>query len=49
MENKKILITGANGFIGKNLTVHLKQAGYTNLYLYDRDSTQQDLERYCAD
>ncbi len=49
MENKKILITGANGFIGKNLTVHLKQAGYTNLYLYDRDSTQRDLERYCAD
>ena len=49
MENKKILITGANGFIGKNLTVHLKQVGYTNLYLYDRDSTQRDLEKYCAD
>ena len=49
MKNKKILITGATGFIGKNLTATLLQAGYTNLYLYDRANTQAQLERYCTD
>ncbi len=49
MKNKKILITGAGGFVGKNLTATLLQKGYTNLYLYDRVSTQEDLERYCTD
>ena len=49
MKNKKILITGATGFIGKNLTATLLQAGYTNLYLYDRMNTVAQLERYCAD
>lgn len=49
MKNKKILITGANGFVGKNLTVTLLQKGYTDLYLYDRNSTQDDLKKYCAD
>lgn len=49
MNNKKILITGANGFIGKNLTAHLLQSGYTNLYLYDKISTEQDLNRFCLD
>ena len=47
--NKKILITGAGGFVGKNLTATLLQKGYTDLYLYDRDSTESELERYCAD
>lgn len=49
MNSKKILITGANGFIGKNLTVHLVQSGFTNLYLYDKNSSKQDLEKFCAD
>ena len=49
MNNTKILITGANGFVGKNLTAHLKQNGFENLYLYDKDSTQEDLACYCAD
>ncbi|MBR4036164.1 MAG: NAD-dependent epimerase/dehydratase family protein [Oscillospiraceae bacterium] len=49
MKNKKILITGATGFIGKNLTATLLQAGYTNLYLYDRENTLQQLEEYCTD
>ena len=47
--NKKILITGADGFVGKNLTATLLQKGYTNLYLYDRESTQQELDVYCTD
>ena len=49
MKNKKILITGAGGFVGKNLTATLLQAGYTNLYLYDRENTLEDLDKFCAD
>ena len=49
MKNKKILITGGNGFVGKNLTATLLQKGYTNLYIYDRESTHEELEKYCSD
>ena len=49
MKSKKILITGATGFIGKNMTATLLQAGYTNLYLFDRENTQQQLEEWCTD
>mgnify|MGYP001172385133 CR=1 FL=1 len=45
----KILITGANGFIGKNLRLELKNRGYTDLYLYDIDSDVTLLDRYCQD
>lgn len=40
----KILITGANGFIGKNLRVHLKEAGYQDIICIDRESTSADLQ-----
>ncbi len=40
----KILITGANGFVGKNLTTELKNKGYTNLWLYDIGVEQSVLE-----
>ncbi|QLI80506.1 capsular polysaccharide biosynthesis protein CapF [Chitinibacter fontanus] len=40
----KILITGANGFIGKNLQVHLKEAGYQEIICIDRESTTADLQ-----
>ncbi len=49
MKNKKILITGSNGFIGKNLTANLIQNGYTNLYLYDRNSSNEELNEFCKD
>lgn len=61
----KILITGAKGFVGKNLTASLenirdgkdrvhKIKGLEcpfdlEIYAYDIDSTQEDLERYCQD
>ena len=45
----KILITGANGFVGKNLTEFLKTKPDMELYLYDRENTLQELERFCKD
>lgn len=53
----KILITGAKGFVGKNLVENLKNVrdgkdknrSFTveEIYEYDIDSTQEDLENYC--
>ena len=62
----KILVTGAAGFVGRNLVENLKNirdgknrtrpalstvcpAGIEDIYEYTRESTQEDLERYCAD
>ncbi len=45
----KILITGADGFVGKNLTTQLKNQGYTDLYLYDIDSNEMVLEEALRD
>jgi UDP-2-acetamido-2,6-beta-L-arabino-hexul-4-ose reductase len=44
----KILITGANGFIGKNLRVHLQEAGYKDIFCIDRESTEADLNEALA-
>ena len=43
----KILITGSNGFIGKNLVEFLKTQQDFELYLYDKDNTEKELEEYC--
>ena len=56
----KILVTGAKGFVGKNLCAQLnnirdgKARCYGELAIsevmeYDIDSTREDLERYCAE
>jgi len=45
----KILVTGAKGFIGKNLITELKNQKYTDIYEYDMDSTLEDLDRYSKD
>ena len=56
----KILITGAKGFVGKNLTENLlnikegKNKTRPNIliediYLYDIDSTDAELDSYCSD
>ena len=42
----KILITGASGFIGKNLAAELKNQGYTELLLFNRSNSLKDLEDY---
>ena len=56
----KILVTGAKGFVGKNLCAQLnnikegKAKCYGDLTIsavfeYDIDSTVEDLDKYCAD
>ena len=46
--NTPILITGAGGFIGKNLVATLKTAGYTDLMLFERDDTPETLADYAV-
>ncbi|MBR6469553.1 MAG: capsular polysaccharide biosynthesis protein CapF [Lachnospiraceae bacterium] len=45
----KILITGARGFIGKNLIAELKNRKYNEIYEYDIDSDPADLDRFTLD
>lgn len=46
---KKILVTGAEGFVGKNLVAELKNQGCNELYLYTRESSLEDLKQYTKD
>ncbi len=46
---KKILVTGANGFVGKNLTVNLKQREDIELYEYGRNMNEKELEFFLQD
>jgi UDP-2-acetamido-2,6-beta-L-arabino-hexul-4-ose reductase len=43
----KILVTGAKGFLGKNLVVALKNRQFNEIYEYDKDSDPVTLEEYC--
>lgn len=45
----KILVTGAKGFIGKNLIAELKNQKYSDIYEYDLESTLDDLDIYAKD
>lgn len=45
----KILITGAKGFIGKNLVAELKNRKYTDIFEYDRAMDLSLLEEYCKE
>ena len=45
----KILITGAKGFVGKNLIAELRNQGYTDLLEYDIDSDSGLLDIYTRD
>lgn len=45
----KILVTGSNGFVGKNLVCELKNRGYGELYLYDVDTDPSLLDTYCRE
>ena len=56
----KILVTGAKGFVGKNLCAQLKNIKdgkarcygdltVSKVYEYDIDSTVEELDSYCRD
>jgi len=45
----KILVTGAKGFIGRNLIIGLKNHKDMEIYEYDKDTKQSLLEEYCKD
>ena len=45
----KILITGAKGFVGKNLIWELRNRGYKDLFAYDIDSTEEELTYYAKE
>lgn len=45
----KILVTGAKGFIGKNLIAELKNRNYNQVYEYDIDTEPMLLEQYVKD
>lgn len=42
----KILVTGAKGFIGKNLIAELKNRGYNEIFECDIETTDEELEKY---
>ena len=54
----KILVTGAKGFVGRNLCAQLKNirdgkarnygVDIEEVFEYDLDSTPEELDRYCA-
>lgn len=43
----KILVTGAKGFLGKNLISELRNQGYRNIFEYDVETPNYLLEEYC--
>lgn len=45
----KILVTGAKGFVGKNLVAELRNQGHEELYLFNRENSFEDLEQYTKD
>lgn len=45
----KILVTGAKGFIGKNLIAELRNRKYDNIFEYDRDTDHSLLDEYCKE
>jgi len=45
----KILVTGAKGFIGKNLVVELKNRKYTDIFEYDKETKSSLLDKYCKE
>lgn len=42
----KILVTGSQGFVGKNLIAELRNRGYNNIFEYTRETDKSLLEEY---
>ena len=46
---KKILVTGSNGFVGKNTVVALKEANQYEILTIDRNNTEEELKKSVID
>ena len=44
----KILVTGANGFVAKNLIWHLRNRGYEDIDTYSHTDPEEELKEKCA-
>ena len=42
-----ILVTGASGFIGKNLCVYLERMDDVKVIRFDKDDTLSDFKKIC--
>ena len=45
----KILVTGSNGFVGKNLISELRNQGFTDIIEYDIDTEVDKLQKYTSE
>jgi len=45
----KILVTGAEGFLGRNLVHMLYQSGYTDIFKYGRKNEKIELDEFCSE
>ncbi|MEZ4358523.1 MAG: capsular polysaccharide biosynthesis protein CapF [Eubacteriales bacterium] len=45
----KLFVTGAKGFVGRNLITELKHRNYTDIFEYDVDTDKSLLEKYAAE
>jgi UDP-2-acetamido-2,6-beta-L-arabino-hexul-4-ose reductase len=45
----KVLVTGSNGFIAKNLIAELKNRNFIDVYEYNKNSSLDDLNRFTRD
>ena len=45
----KILVTGAKGFVGKNLISELRNKGYNDIYECNKETTEEELKNYTKD
>ena len=45
----RVLITGANGFVGKNLQLHLAERSDVDVLCFTREHTQADLQQLAAE
>ncbi|MDF2557712.1 MAG: NAD-dependent epimerase/dehydratase [Bacillales bacterium] len=45
----KILVTGAKGFIGKNLVLELRNQGYQDIFEYDMDTKEEMLNSWAKE
>jgi UDP-2-acetamido-2,6-beta-L-arabino-hexul-4-ose reductase len=45
----KILVTGANGFIGRNLIAELRNQNYNDIFEFSKESEQSLLDKYCKE